>query len=162
MTLWIQWIMTISNSSMVTIDILYLATDIFPVLVIQSEFSLLPLGRYLLPVTTQNRYQSTGSSQKLLFTTTSRNVSIVKYWSWILSWFTEFAEFRESHLGKTQIVDSEVFMITQIHNYTVVCNTIVNTQSKHGLSNLFLMPFLVSFSVFKELKSHFPESAAIG
>ena len=26
------------------------------------------------------------------------------YCSWIWSWFTEFAEFRESHLGKTQII----------------------------------------------------------
>ena len=56
-----------------------MAADTLPVLVIQSVFSLLPLGRYLLPVTTQNRYQSTGSSGKLLFTTISGNVSIVRY-----------------------------------------------------------------------------------
>ena len=37
-------------------------TDTLPVLVIKSAFSLLPLGRYLLSVTTQNRYQSTGST----------------------------------------------------------------------------------------------------
>ena len=29
---------------------------------------------------------------------------LLKDKSWILSWFTEFAEFRESHLGKTQVV----------------------------------------------------------
>ena len=64
---------------MVTRDITHLATDTLPVTIIQSEFSLLPLGRYLLPVTTQNRYQPTDSSGKLLFTTISRNVSTVRY-----------------------------------------------------------------------------------
>ena len=43
--------------------ITHLATDTLPVLVIQSVFSLLPLGRYL---TTLNRYQPTDSSEKLL------------------------------------------------------------------------------------------------
>ena len=57
----------------------HLATDTMPVLVIQSVFSLLPLGRYLLPITTLNRYQPTDSSGKLLYTTISRNVSIVRY-----------------------------------------------------------------------------------
>ena len=71
--------MTKSKSSMVTRDITHLATDTLPVTVIQSEFSLLPLGRYLLPVTTHNRYQRTDSSGKLLFTTTSRSLTIVRY-----------------------------------------------------------------------------------
>ena len=57
--------MTKSKGGIVTKVITHLLTDTFPVLVIQSAFSLLPLGRYLLPVTTQNRYQSTGSSRKL-------------------------------------------------------------------------------------------------
>ena len=48
------------------------------VLVIQSVFSLLPLGRYLLPLTTLSRYLPTNSSGKLLFTTISRNVSVVR------------------------------------------------------------------------------------
>ena len=39
---------------------------------------LLSLARYLLPVTTPNRYQSTGSSGTFYFTTTSRNVTIVR------------------------------------------------------------------------------------
>ena len=56
----------------------HLLTDTLPVLVIKSAFSLLPLGRYLLPVTTQNTYQSTGSSGKFFFTTAPRNVSIVR------------------------------------------------------------------------------------
>ena len=60
----IQWIMTKSKSGMVTKVITYLLTDTLPVLVIKSEFLLLPLGSYLLPVTTRNRYQSTGSSGK--------------------------------------------------------------------------------------------------
>ena len=64
---------------MVTRGITHLATDTLPVLVIQSVFSLLPLGRYLLPLTTLNRYQPIDSSGKLLFTTISRNVSIVRY-----------------------------------------------------------------------------------
>ena len=74
----IQWIMTKSKSGMVTKGITHLLTDTLPVLVIKSAFSLLPLGRYLLPVTTQKRYQSTGSSGKFFFTTTSRNVTIVR------------------------------------------------------------------------------------
>ena len=73
---WIQWIMTKSKSSMVTRDITYLATDTLPVLVIQSAFSLPPLGRYQLPLTTLHRYQPADSSGKLLFTTISRNVPI--------------------------------------------------------------------------------------
>ena len=64
---------------MVTSAIIHLVTDALPVLIIQSVFSLLPLGRYLLPLTTLSRYQPTDSSGKLLFTTISRNVSIVRY-----------------------------------------------------------------------------------
>ena len=77
--LWIQWIMTKSKSSMVTRSIINLATNTLPVLVIQSIFSLLPLGRYLLPLTTLNRYQTLDSSGKFFFTTTSRNAPIVRY-----------------------------------------------------------------------------------
>ena len=40
---------------------------------------LLPLGGYLLPLTTLNWYQSMDSSGKFFFTTTSGNVSIVRY-----------------------------------------------------------------------------------
>ena len=86
-----------------------LATNTLPVSVIQSVFSLLPLGRHLWSITTLNRYQPTDSSE-ILFTTTSRNVTIVRcrmslatILLWILSWFTEFAEFSESHLGKTEM-----------------------------------------------------------
>ena len=51
---------------MVTRGITHLATDTLPVLVIQSVFSLLPLSRYPLPLTTLNRYQPIDSSGKLL------------------------------------------------------------------------------------------------
>ena len=67
-----------SKSGMVTKVVTHLLTDTLPVLVIKGGFSLLPLGKYLLPVTTWNRYKSTGSSGKFLFTTTSRNVTIVR------------------------------------------------------------------------------------
>ena len=70
--------MTKSESGMVTEVITHLLTDTLPVLVIKSVFSLLPPGRYLLPLTNCNRYQSTGSSGKFFFTTTSRNVTIVR------------------------------------------------------------------------------------
>ena len=49
---------------MVTRGITHQATDTLPVLVKQSVFSLLRLGRYPLPVTTPNRYQPTDSSGK--------------------------------------------------------------------------------------------------
>ena len=54
--------MTKSKNSIVTKVITHLLTDTLPVLAIKSAFLLLPLGQYLLPVTTQKRYQSTGSS----------------------------------------------------------------------------------------------------
>ena len=60
---------------MVTRGITHLATDTLPMLVIQSVFSLLRLGRYLLPITTPSRYQPIDSSGKLLYTAISRNVT---------------------------------------------------------------------------------------
>ena len=68
-----------SKSGMVTRGITHLATNTLPVLVIQSVFQLLPLSRFLFPATTLNRYPTTDSSVKFLFSTTSRNVSIVRY-----------------------------------------------------------------------------------
>ena len=70
--------MTKSMSGVVTKVITHLLTDTLPVLVIKSVFSLLLLGRYLFPVTTENRYQSTGNSRTFSFTSTSRNVTIVR------------------------------------------------------------------------------------
>ena len=61
---------------MVIRGITHLATDTLPVLVIESVFSLLPLGRYPLPITTPSRYQPGDSSGKLLYTTISRNVPL--------------------------------------------------------------------------------------
>ena len=71
--------MTTSKSGNVTKGITQLATNILLVLVIKSSFSLLPLGRYLLPFTTWNGYEPKDSSGNFLFTTESRNVSIVRY-----------------------------------------------------------------------------------
>ena len=42
---------------MVTKGITHLPTNTLPVVVIQSAFPLLPLGRYLLPVTKLKKYQ---------------------------------------------------------------------------------------------------------
>ena len=42
-------------------------TNPLPVLVLQSVFSLLPPGKYLLPLTTCNRYQLRDSNGKILF-----------------------------------------------------------------------------------------------
>ena len=54
--------MTKSKSGMVTRGITQLATNTLPVLVIHCAFSLLPLGTYLLALTTLNNYQPTDSS----------------------------------------------------------------------------------------------------
>ena len=75
----IQRIMAKSQSGMVTKGITQLATNTLPVLVIQSAFSLLQLGGYLLSITTLNRYQPRDSSRKIFFTTTSSNTSILSY-----------------------------------------------------------------------------------
>ena len=59
--------MTKSKSGMVTKGVTHLATNTLPVPVIQSVFSLLPLGGYLLPLTTLNRYQPTQIVVKISF-----------------------------------------------------------------------------------------------
>ena len=66
---WIQLIMTKSKSSVVTRGTTHLATDTLSVLVIQSVFSLLPLVRYQLPLTTLDRYQPRDGTGKLCFNT---------------------------------------------------------------------------------------------
>ena len=96
---------------MVTRGITHLATDTLSVLVIQSVISLLPLGRYLLPLSTLNGNQPIDSSRKSLFTTISKNVSIVRYGMSLVTkqlldlvmnhWICWIQ--RESHLGKTQL-----------------------------------------------------------
>ena len=75
----IQWIMTKSKTGMDTRGITQLVVGVLPVIVIQIVFSLLPLGRYLLPLTTLNSYQPIDSYGKFSFTTTASNVPIVKY-----------------------------------------------------------------------------------
>ena len=68
-----------SKTGMATRGITQLVVGVLPVIVIQSVFSLLPRGRYLLPLTTPNSYQPIDSSRKFSFTTTASNIPIVKY-----------------------------------------------------------------------------------
>ena len=48
-------IMTKSKIGMITSDMTYLVTHTFPAIVIDSTFLLISVGRYLLPLATQNR-----------------------------------------------------------------------------------------------------------
>ena len=71
----------------------------FPIIGVESTFSLLPLGRYL------NTRLSRDSSKYFIFTTSSENITITRHGVLLvtipicaLSRFTEFSEFRdESH-----------------------------------------------------------------
>ena len=56
--------MTKSKSGIVIKSVTHLATNTLPVAVIQNVFSLLPVVRYLLPLTTLNRYQPRESNGK--------------------------------------------------------------------------------------------------
>ena len=107
---WIQqikWIMTKSKKSRVTTSNTYLDIVTLPVIVIQSTFSLLPLGGYLLPLTTLNRYLSRHSSKDFIFTTSSENIAITRCGVFLITisilWFIEFRQFSESQVGKTQL-----------------------------------------------------------
>ena len=64
---------------MATRGITQLVVGVLPVIVMQSVFSLLPRGRYLLPLTTPNGNQPIDSSGKFSFTTTASNIPIVKH-----------------------------------------------------------------------------------
>ena len=56
--------MTKSKRCIAIKGIIQLATNTLPVLVIQSAFSLLPLGRHLFPLTTLKKYQPTDINGK--------------------------------------------------------------------------------------------------
>ena len=73
-------IMTKSKYSIVrsTMSTTYLDIVTFLVIVIGSTFSLLPLGRYLLPQTTLNRFVSRHRSKNFISTTSSENITITK------------------------------------------------------------------------------------
>ena len=77
--LWIQWITTKSNSSMVTRDILYLTIDIFLKTVVISNFPLLSIGWYLFRVVTGNRYLPRCSNENTLYITSTGNVSVARW-----------------------------------------------------------------------------------
>ena len=68
-----------SRTGMATRGVTHLVVGVLPVTVIQSVFSLLPWGRYLLPVTTLNSYQPIDSCGKVSFTTTASIIPIIKY-----------------------------------------------------------------------------------
>ena len=54
----------------------YLDIVMFPVIVVESTFSLLPLGRYPLPLTTLNRHLSTVVK---IFITSSENIIFARH-----------------------------------------------------------------------------------
>ena len=107
---WIQWIKTKSKSSMVTRDTPYLTTVTLLDVVVKKIFPLLSLGWYLFTVVSHNGYVATGSNGNAHSVTINGNVSVA---NWVIllvtipfliwSWFIEFAEFSEIHLGKTLI-----------------------------------------------------------
>ena len=88
-----------SQNSMVTKYFTYLATDVFPVIVMESTFSWTPFEGYLLPKSTLNRY--------LL----RHNISIAKHWASVVTIlfldfarFIEFTKFSKIDLGKIQML----------------------------------------------------------
>ena len=116
----IQWIMTKSKTSMVTRSITHLPTDTLPVLVIQSVFSLLPLIRYPLPITTPSRYQPTDSSGKLLYTTISRNVTFIRcrmslitilLLDLVMIHWIQRKSFRENSIERDQVINHYTYCI---------------------------------------------------
>ena len=62
-----EWIITKSKSGIFSTGTTYLDTDTFPVIVTESSFSLLSLGRYLSPLTTLTRCISRGSNRNFMF-----------------------------------------------------------------------------------------------
>ena len=100
----LKWIsLNLENHDKIQIGITYLATNTLAV--VQSTVQLLPLGRYLLPLTTLNRYQTRDSNGIFIFLSSSRNISIVRYWGSLVTILfcvlSQFTEFSESHSGKT-------------------------------------------------------------
>ena len=67
------------QTGLVTKGSTYLATDTLPIIVILRIFPLIPLVTYLLPLTTLNIYLTRDSNGNFFFTTTWRNISVVRY-----------------------------------------------------------------------------------
>ena len=65
------------ENGIVTIGTTHLDTVTFPVLVIESAFSLRTLGWHLLSLTRLNRYLSRGSNRNFIFTTSSENIFLL-------------------------------------------------------------------------------------
>ena len=72
--------MTKSTYSIVTTGITYLNIVTFLIIVTESTFTVLPLGRYLLPITTMNRYLSWHISKNFIFIISSENIAINQTW----------------------------------------------------------------------------------
>ena len=103
--------MTKSKSSMVTRDTPYLTTDTLLDVIVKKIFQLPCLGWHLFTVVSHNEYLTRGSNGNTDFITTNGNISAAGWIIplktipfWILSWFIEFAEFSEMHLGKTLLL----------------------------------------------------------
>ena len=91
----------------------------FPAVVTESTFCLLPLGRFLLPLSIMNKHILSGSSSHFLFTTSFWNVSIAIHRMSLATipllefvtciWFTEFSKrcFGESPLFFAENIHSK-------------------------------------------------------
>ena len=73
--------MTKSKNSIINRSITYVTT--FPAVVTESTFCLLPLGRFLLPLSIMNKHILSGSSSHFLLTTSFWNVSIAIHWMFL-------------------------------------------------------------------------------
>ena len=76
------------KNSIVTTSTTYLGIVTFPVIVIEIIFSLLPLGRYLLLITTQNRYLSRNSSKIFILAISSEIQLLLLQYSYCQMWGT--------------------------------------------------------------------------
>ena len=75
----IHRIMTKSNTSMVTRDILHLTIVTFLDVVVKKNFPVLPVDWYPFWVVTDNRYLPRGSNKNALFITSTGNVSVSRW-----------------------------------------------------------------------------------
>ena len=134
----IQWIVTKSKSDMLTKVVTYLATGTLPVLDTNLQ------------IVVENSFPRPHQVMYLLL-----DIECLwqPYCSWIWSWFTEFAEFRESHLGKALFYFREKWLFNSVR-WPVECSpwlvivTSVPTFVSTGVTGVELCVFQ-----FKELNS---------
>lgn len=135
--------MTKSKNSIINRSITYVTT--FPAVVTESTFCLLPLGRFLLPLSIMNKHILSGSSSHFLLTTSFWNVSIAIHWMFLATiplldfvtciWFIEFSKmcFGESPLFFAEKINSKNPPWSQSHLTWV------------GLKSRFCHVFFLSF-----------------